>query len=88
MSGKIRRTAMHKFYFIKPKPNTNAEELALKLIELKHVDGVFLTEGEYGFIVKARVSGIDGNANIAEYISKTVGSRYGEVTSYFEYRKS
>ena len=87
MSGKIRRAAMHKFYFIKPKPNTNAEELALRLIGLKHVDGVFLTEGEYGFIVKARVSGIGGKESIAECIYKNVGSRYGEVTSYFEYRK-
>jgi hypothetical protein len=87
MNGKIRRNAMHKFYFIKPKPNTNSEELALKLIGLKHVDGVFLTEGEYGFIVKARVSGIDGKENVADYISENVGSSYGEVTSYFEYRK-
>ena len=87
MSGKIRKDSMHKFYFIKPKPNANAEELALRLVELKHVDGVFLTEGEYGFIVKARVSGIDGSENVADYISKNVGSRYGEVTSHFEYRK-
>lgn len=78
---------MHKFYFIKPRLNVNAEELALKLIGLKHVDGVFLTEGEYGFMVKARVSGINGTENVADYISKSMGSKYGEVTSYFEYRK-
>ena len=86
MSGKVRRNAMHKFYFIKPKPNTNAEELALRLIGLKHVDGVFLTEGEYGFIVKARIPGV-GGGGVADYLSKNMGSRYGEVTSYFEYRK-
>lgn len=87
MNGNVRRDAMHRFYFIKPRPNANAEELAKKLIELKSVEQVFLTEGDCGFIIKARFLNDSEPKDVVEYISKRVGSEYGKVISHCEYVK-
>lgn len=87
MSKGTRRGVMHKFYFIKPRYNANAAEFAERLIGLEHVDGVYLTEGDYGFIVRVRFSEDSRPKNVTEYIAKNVSKKYGELTSYFEYRK-
>lgn len=87
MSGRVRRTAMHKFYFIKPRSNADAGKLAEKLIELKPVEQVFLTEGDCGFIVKARLMNDKEPKDVVRYISKMIGSSYGKVVSHYEYRK-
>jgi DNA-binding Lrp family transcriptional regulator len=87
MSRRTKRGVMHKFYFIKPRYNANAAEFAERLIELEHVDGVYLTEGNYGFIVRVRFSDENRPKNVTDYISKNVSRKYGELTSYFEYRK-
>jgi DNA-binding Lrp family transcriptional regulator len=83
-----KRNAMHRFYFIKPKPNSNADEVAEKLISLKQVESVFLTEGDCGFIVKARITKDKEPKGILKYILGNVGNRYGRVVSYCEYRKT
>jgi DNA-binding Lrp family transcriptional regulator len=88
MSKGTKRGVMHKFYFIKPRYNANAAEFAERLIGLEHVDGVYLTEGNYGFIVRVKFSEGSVLKNVTEYISKNVSKRYGELTSYFEYSKS
>jgi hypothetical protein len=87
MSKRTRRETMHRLYFVKPRENADAGEIAERLIGLQHVEEVLLTEGDCGFIVKARF--VDGREpkDVAEYISKNVGSRYGMVVSYCEYRK-
>ena len=41
-------------FFIKPKSNANAHKYAKKLASMKNVAEVLVTEGECGFIVKAR----------------------------------
>jgi hypothetical protein len=88
MNKRARRGVMHKFYFIKPRYNANAADFAERLIGLEHVDGVYLTEGNYGFIVRVRFSDEGVPKNVTDYISKNVSKKYGELTSYFEYRKS
>jgi hypothetical protein len=87
MSRGTRKGVMRKFYFIRPRKNINAGELAEKLIELKPVEEVFLTEGDCGFIVKARFTNNKEPKDVVDYISKNVGSKYGKVVSYYEYRK-
>ena len=87
---KIRRTKsgiVHKFYFVRPKENANAGELAEKLLGLRSVEEVFVTDGDCGFIVKARLTNNREPKEVAAYISKNIGSRYGRVMSYLEYRK-
>ena len=41
-----KRGILHKFYFIEPKENVDAEKLAERLISLKPVEEVFLTDGD------------------------------------------
>lgn len=78
---------MHRFYFVRPRPNANAEELVMGLLKLGPVDQVFLTEGDCGFIVKARFIRDKEPKDVTDYISRNMGTRYGKVVSYCEYRK-
>ena len=83
-----KRNAMRVFYFIKPKPNSNASEIAERLAGLKQVESVFLTEGDCGFIVKARITKEKETKGILKYLSTNFGNWYGCATSYCEYRKT
>ena len=78
---------LHKFYFIKPKANSDADLLAEQLIELKPVEEVFLSDGDYGFVVKARFfKGKEPN-DVTKYITSKVGNKFGKVVSYYQYKK-
>ena len=48
---------------------------------------VFITEGDCGFVVKARLTGSKEPIDVSDYISRKISSRYGKVVSYYEYRK-
>ena len=82
-----RKGTLHKFYFIQPKENANADQLAEALINLKLVEEVFLTDGDYGFIVKARFFNGREPKDVTEYISRKISNNYGKVVSYFQYSK-
>jgi DNA-binding Lrp family transcriptional regulator len=82
-----RRGSLHRFYLVEPKPNADAGRIAEKLIALKQVEEVFLSDGDYGFIVKVRF--IDGKEppNVADYLKQNVATRFGTADSYYKYRK-
>ena len=82
-----RRSRLHRFYLIRPRANSNVEELAERLVELKHVEEVYVTDGDYGYLVKTRFDGEKDPDDAASYIRKNIGKRFGSVTSYFNYRK-
>ena len=51
----IRRTNNSSaFYFIEPESGSDANETAMKLMQVNGVREVHITEGAYGFIVKAK----------------------------------
>ena len=77
----------YKFYLVHPPANSNADMLAEQLMEIKNVEEVFVTDGDYGFIVKTRFSEGKGSDDAYNYISKRLGSNLGEVTSYYQYKK-
>ncbi len=87
--GKVtrKRGSLHRFYLVEPKPNVNADKLAEKLIALKQVEEVLLSDGDYGYLVKVRFT--DGKEPVAvvNYLKDKVAARYGVVDSYYEYRK-
>ncbi len=87
-NGSTKRGLMSKFYFIKPRPSVNAGELAEKLIALEPVESVYLTEGDCGFIVKARFMNGKEPVNVTNYISRNISNKYGRVVSHYEYRKA
>ncbi len=88
-NAKIRRLSktLYKFYFVRPPVNANADRLAEELINIKNVEEVFVTDGDYGFVVKARFSEGKEPDDAYTYISKKLGGSFGRVTSYYQYRK-
>ncbi len=82
-----KKTNIHKFYLLRPKENANIDVLADQLISLKNVREVFVTDGDYGFIVKTRFSEGKEPKNVTRYITKHIGQDYGKVVSYYRYKK-
>ena len=79
------RAKPHKFFFIKPIPNTDAKSLSERLMDIKDIEEVDITEGDYGYIVKAKYTGEDDF--IGEYIAKSMKSKYGVALSYYNLKK-
>lgn len=86
-SRRTKRQAFYKFYFLKPKENADADSIAERLMDLSSVQEVFLTEGDFGYVVKARFFNGKEPKDVKNYISKAVDKRFGEVLSHMEYRK-
>ena len=86
MGNKRKRSSLHRFYLIEPKPNANADALADQLIALKNVEEVYVADGDYGFIVKVKF--FDGNepSDVINYLKGTI-NKFGVVNSYYQYRK-
>jgi DNA-binding Lrp family transcriptional regulator len=87
MNKNRRKGVMYSLYFVRPKENADASRIAEQLMELKSVKEVLLTEGDCGFIVKARFTDGKEPTEVADYILKNVSSRYGRAISHYEYRK-
>ena len=81
-----KRGKLHRFYLVEPKPNADADDLAEKLIALKPVEEVLLTDGDYGFIVKVRFTSGKEPKDVMDYINGNVSQRFGTVDSYYRYR--
>jgi hypothetical protein len=77
----------YSFYLIEPSENANADNMAEKLITLKDVIEVNVTDGDYGFIVKAKLPKDNKHDAAYNYLSKRLGSNFGRVTSYYQYTK-
>lgn len=82
-----RRQSVHGFYFVRPRHRANADELADKLIQLNSVEEVLLTEGDYGFLVKAGFFRGEEPKDVMDYIAKNIDSRFGRVISHYQYTK-
>jgi DNA-binding Lrp family transcriptional regulator len=72
-----------RFYLINPERNASVNSTVKKLIGISEVDEVYVTEGEYGFMVKAKAS----SQKITSSISQRFSGRVGVMTSYARYRK-
>ena len=82
-----KRQAFYKFYFLRPKENADADLIAERLMDLSSVQEVFLTEGDFGYVVKARFFNGKEPKDVTNYISKAVDNKFGEVLSHMEYKK-
>lgn len=77
----------YSYYLIEPSENSNANHMAEKLITLKNVVEVNVTEGDYGFIVKVKLPKDNKHDAAYTYLSKRLGNNFGRVTSYYQYIK-
>ena len=90
MSGGMVRRArnrLHRFYLIRPRENVDIDELAERLISLKNVVEVLVTDGDYGFVVKTRFLEERDNHEAERYIQNNIDRKFGTVTSHYQYKK-
>ena len=77
----------YKFYLVNPKDNADPDTVAEKLISFDDVEEVYVTDGDYGFIVKTRFRDGKEPKNVFGYIHNKIDAKYGEITTYYKYRK-
>ncbi len=85
--SKRKNSSLHRFYLISPRENADASSLAEKLLSLKPVQEVFLTDGDFGYIVKARFSKDNEPEDAVDHLAKRIDSKFGKVVSYYQYKK-
>lgn len=74
----------YELFFIRPKERTDARKYAEKLARMDNVAEVLVTEGECGFIVKARSGSHDAESVVEQILART---SYKKIASYYQYRK-
>ncbi|MCL4373851.1 MAG: Lrp/AsnC ligand binding domain-containing protein [Candidatus Marsarchaeota archaeon] len=85
--GVSKKSDYYKFFLIKPKVNANANEVARELIAFSEVAEVYVTEGQAGFMVKAKFFDDNSPSDIEQYIKDKLGAKYGMLISPMQYAK-
>ena len=76
-----------RFYLINPERNASVNSNVRKLLGVKEVDEVYVTEGPHGLIAKATPSSTIGSRRATTSIVKQFHGQVGVITSYARYRK-
>lgn len=76
----IRQGQHYNLFFIRPQEKVDAGKYAEKLASEDSVAEVMITEGECGFIVKARARQNSGALPFSR-------NSYKRITSYYQYKK-
>ena len=77
----------HKFFILRPKEGVEIAKVANELLALNDVLEVYVTEGNAGFMVKARFDGEREPEQVASYIKANIDNRYGTLVSYLNYKR-
>ncbi|MDE1856796.1 MAG: hypothetical protein KGH98_01790 [Candidatus Micrarchaeota archaeon] len=81
------RGSDHRFFLIRPSAGSDIGKMAERLMGFECVQEVYVTDGEFGYLVKARPNA-DGKADKAEdYIRRRLDKRFGTVTCHYQCRK-
>ncbi|MCL5101937.1 MAG: hypothetical protein M1544_01075 [Candidatus Marsarchaeota archaeon] len=78
---------LHSFFFIKPQRGTNVNDLADRLMGIEEVEEVCVTEGDIGYMVKAKFNE-ETYAKVEKSIAEVAGPRYGKFVSAIELKKA
>ena len=80
------RSELHKFYLISPKSGMDADALACKFLSIKPVEEVFVTDGDYGYIIKVGNTRKQGKEpkKLISYIKKN-GFSCSKAVSHYHY---
>ena len=78
---------LHSFFFIKPQKGTDINELADALLGIDEVQEVCVTEGDIGYMVKAKFDE-KTNEKVEKSIAEVAGPRYGRFVSAMELKKA
>jgi hypothetical protein len=72
------------YFFVKPGRNSDAHKAAEKLMRIEDVEEVSITEGDYGFVVKAQEPHENGK-DILDSITKAVGGNSARAVCHCKY---
>lgn len=81
----VSRQDRHVFYFVRPLPNQDAKSLPNRLMGLEGVEEVYVTEGKYGYIVRASVG--DRADSIANLMGADPRNGVETALSHYSFRK-
>ena len=82
--GKIRRVSHGYHYFlVRPATACDVHRSAKRMMGIERICEVLVTEGEYGFVVKARAT--HGAHYTAARIGRVVGGGVSAVTGHYMY---
>ncbi len=80
----IRRVSHgYHYFFVRPGKGGNLHKAAARLMGIRKVKEVAITEGDYGFIVKA--DGLEGEKEVAMEITKAVGGNSKKAVCHCRY---
>jgi hypothetical protein len=80
-------SASFDYFFVKPSVKGNVHKAAKKLIGIKGIREVSITEGDYGFVVKADFLYERDNDFLYREIIKVVGGTSKKALCYCQYNK-
>ena len=75
----------YRMYFLKPPVKAEMEDLGDELIRMNEVEEVYLTDGDFGYIVKTRFDEENEPSDVERFLQKRLGNRYGKVTAFDKY---
>ncbi len=75
------------YFFAKPEAKGNVHKTAQKLIGIKRIREVSITEGDYGFVVKADLLYKEGADSLNKEIRKIVGGSSSRAVCRCQYSK-
>jgi hypothetical protein len=84
--GKTRRSNC-RFYFVRPAENGDARSVASKLASLDGIQEVYMTEGKYGFVVKAVEAKSQDPLRLASYMKTSLKGKVDMALSHYRCRK-
>ena len=88
MNNRIRSNGgNYKYFFIKPAVKENVYKTAKKLIGLGRIREVAITEGDYGFVVKATPLNENQRDPLIRKIIEIVGGSSGDAICLCQYSK-
>jgi hypothetical protein len=77
----------HLYFFVRPGEGRNVHRTATKLVGLANVRSVEITEGEFGFVLKAgRIDGARAT-RLARSISRTAGGGISTAVCHCRYER-
>lgn len=82
----ISGNGLFRFYFLNPRGNQDISKIADALMAFEEVEEVHVTEGDHGFVVKAKLN--DGKESaVSGYMSRIGACRFKQATAYASYVK-
>ena len=80
-----KRNNIYRFFLVKPNGLQDPKRTMQRLMKLKHVEEVHMTEGEYGYIIKTKADYSNGDKTRASV--RSLNSRFCEAVSYYSLKK-